>query len=115
MSRCNNENFTGYHQYGGRGISVCSRWYNFRLFAEDIGPRPSLRHSIDRIDVNGNYEPKNCRWATPEQQARNKRPPPGINKHGRWYRFTWQGQVYKYRSEEDAWEAKQNLYRSTAP
>ena len=59
--------------YGGRGISVCERWNNFSTFLADMGSRPSLKHSIDRINVNGNYEPDNCRWAVSKVQGRNKR------------------------------------------
>lgn len=70
--RCMNANTPDYHLYGGRGIKVCDAWLDdFMRFYTDMGPRPSRRHSIDRIDSNGNYEPANCRWATAVQQARN--------------------------------------------
>lgn len=70
--RCTRENCVNYKDYGGRGISVCERWYNsFELFLEDMGPKPSKEHSLDRIENNGNYELGNCRWATPVEQANN--------------------------------------------
>lgn len=72
--RCCNINCAAYNDYGGRGITICDRWlYSFDNFFADMGMRPSKKHSIDRYpNTNGNYEPTNCRWATPKQQANNK-------------------------------------------
>lgn len=71
--RCNNPKNASFHNYGGRGIRVCERWSDFLNFVADMGHPPSKAHSLDRIDVNGNYEPSNCRWATAKEQCRNTR------------------------------------------
>lgn len=73
INRCVDETNKSYKNYGGRGIIVCDRWIaSFDNFILDVGNRPTLNHSLDRIDVRGNYEPSNCRWATRTQQARNR-------------------------------------------
>ena len=77
IHRCTNAHDIAFDRYGGRGIKVCARWLGtsgLENFFADMGPRPSLSHSIDRYPNNdGNYERGNCRWATRKQQARNRR------------------------------------------
>lgn len=72
LQRCNNPNNPRYHQYGGRGIKVCEEWHSFKNFLNDMGIPPEGK-SLDRINIDGNYEPSNCRWATQFEQSNNMR------------------------------------------
>jgi hypothetical protein len=98
--RCMNPNNPAYANYGGRGIQVCARWNeSFANFYADMGDRP-LDHSIDRIDNDGHYEPRNCRWATRLEQSRNKR-------DRRWY--TYGGETLSLKE----WAARLNAPTAT--
>lgn len=70
-TRCSNKKSKNFDIYGGKGVRVCERWIKFENFAADMGPKPSVKHTLDRIDSNGNYEPTNCRWADSVTQGRN--------------------------------------------
>jgi len=73
-TRCYNPNYTHYKNYGGRGITVCDSWLNsFEAFYADMGPRPSMKHTLDRIDNSKGYSPDNCKWSTRSEQNRNHR------------------------------------------
>ncbi len=78
-NRCRNPNVKGYERYGGRGIKVDPRWDSFEHFLEDMGPKPSDEHALDRIDNNGDYTKENCKWSTKCEQAQNRRKHPANN------------------------------------
>lgn len=83
MRRCYSEKHYAYSRYAGKGVYVCARWHSFELFIKDMGARPSKSHTIDRIDNSGPYDPKNCRWATWEEQQNNKKNTPKIKFRGK--------------------------------
>lgn len=116
-ARCLKPNHENYHNYGGRGITICDRWLNsFDNFLADIGTRPTNKHTLDRIDVNGNYEPSNCRWATAKEQAQNRRtsiflPLNGVVKTVEgWSKQTGLSKSTIYRRIQIGWDAKKTLY-----
>lgn len=89
-TRCYNVNQKSWADYGGRGIEVCDRWLeSFENFLADVGERPSPEHSLDRIDVNGDYEPDNVRWSTYREQARNRRPSTKRPRGAFYWRGKW--------------------------
>ena len=71
--RCFNPNTKRYSDWGGRGITVCDRWLNFENFLADMGLKPTPKHSIDRIDNDGDYSAENCKWSTKAEQQNNQR------------------------------------------
>ena len=71
IQRCGNPKNCNYENYGARGISVCDSWADFKNFIKDMGKRPTSKHSIDRLDNDGDYTPTNCEWRTVKQQRAN--------------------------------------------
>lgn len=103
--RCLDKNNISYPNYGGRGIAFCERWMDFSLFLQDMGNKPNKSHTLDRFpDVNGNYEPNNCRWATKKEQSLGKRNNNWIEYNGLrmvyadWERYLGigRGKLYRY-------------------
>lgn len=100
--RCCTEDNKSYKYYGGRGIKICERWINsFENFFEDMGKKPSTAHSIERDDVNGNYEPSNCRWATKKEQAGNTRTNVWLEYEGKKMTITNWAKFFKLKSSSN--------------
>lgn len=95
LARCRVQKNRMFKYYGGRGIKVCDRWHEFENFLADMGLRPSAKHSIDRINNDGNYEPGNCRWATREQQSFNRSNNRWLTAHGKTLTITQWSRVLK--------------------
>jgi hypothetical protein len=104
-TRCNNPRAINYHNYGGKGIIVCSRWDSFENFIEDMGDKPTPQHSLERIDGKGNYEPSNCRWATRSEQNSNvqKRTKSGFKG------VYWYPRIQRWIARSDKWNGKKHL------
>lgn len=98
IQRCKNKNSIYFKNYSGKGITVCERWLKIENFIEDMYPSYEEGLSIDRIDVNGNYEPSNCRWATSSTQSKNTRKLRSTNTSG--YRGVW------YLDKNKKWRAR---------
>lgn len=107
IRRCYDTRRPAYKDYGGRGIKVCDRWLNsLDNYASDIGERPTPKHTLDRIDNDGDYEPSNVRWVTRAQQNKNRRTYT-TNKSGysgvSWHSRESKWQVYGYRNGIRRW------------
>lgn len=115
-TRCNNTNDPRYSSYGGRGITVCDRWNTFKNFYEDMGDKPD-KMSLDRIDNDGNYKLKNCRWASSKDQAANRRDTLYITYDGKKMTIIEASEMYsiKYATLRDrinkGWNSKKAIER----
>lgn len=104
IQRCENINHKSYSDYGARGIKVDIRWRNnFEAFLSDMGPRPGLGYSIDRIDNDKGYTKDNCRWATTKEQARNRRSSRVVSAFGASRTVSEWSEIYKMRKNTLAW------------
>lgn len=112
LNRCCNPNSQRWEYWGGRGISVCPAWReDFTVFLADMGERPSEKHSLDRIDNDGNYTPENCRWATAKAQRANQR---GIKCSGRkLLRTSRTGITGVHFTENNTWAVRMGIARKS--
>lgn len=108
--RCTNPHNHNYKNYGARGITMCKEWLeSFSTFVQDMGERPSVEYTLDRIDVNGDYEPNNCRWATHKQQSNNRRDNVIIYVDGVYLTVAQFTQKYKLNRSNVDYELRRNL------
>lgn len=112
-ARCLNPKNDNYSRYGGRGITVCNEWRDsFEAFLAAVGPKPSPHHTLDRIDVDGNYEPGNVRWATPAEQRANQAPIALRTHCGRGHEFTPQNTITERSGHRHCRECRREYERS---
>lgn len=105
IDRCNDPTNKRYDSYGGRGIKVCTSWLKFENFLEDMGTRPKGL-TLERIDVNGNYEPANCKWATQKEQANNWRKSIRTEYQGQTYTASQLSEILDVKYERVVWAIK---------
>lgn len=106
--RCLNPRHKAYPNYGGRGISVCARWLESPInFYEDMGPKPTPLHELDRIDNDGNYEPGNCRWTSRSRNSRNRRSTTYIEFRGKVHSVPDLCEQFSISQDAARWRLKQ--------
>jgi hypothetical protein len=116
LSRCRDSNNDNFRNYGARGITVCERWLTFENFLADVGERPSRKHSIDRVNVEGNYEPANVRWATRKEQARNMRSNRNLTLRGEtktlaeWLELSGTNRMTFYQRKRKDWSDEKAIF-----
>lgn len=106
--RCLTITNPAYHQYGGRGITVCARWNSFKNFAIDMGERP-IGYTLERKNNDGNYCPENCKWATHQEQQRNRRNTVKVIIEGKVYLAIELAEKYGFKTDTIVNRAKQGL------
>ena len=116
IGRCTRPTHLAFRWYGARGVQVCERWRDFPSFLADVGERPSRRHSIERIDNNGHYEPGNVRWATRMEQMNNTRAVRWLTANGVRASLTvWALRLQVSRGKLHYWLQKKSLQEILAP
>lgn len=122
IRRCSDPKHKQFRDYGARGIRICDAWNSYESFMDDMGERPSSKHTLERIDNEGNYEPANCRWATMKEQAQNRRNTRNITIDGRTMSISaWAEEssvplptIYA-RLVKYGWVAKEAVFRPRVP